>query len=140
LRGGRQSTLRALARISFDCGGSFLEKNQNRLLASLTTADLALFKRFLHEVPLVQGEMLKEVGRPVDSIYFPLSGMISLIVEMPEDRSVEVGTVGCEAAIGLASGLGSRISSICALVPGHRFVFRRHAFALRPRKASTFAT
>jgi CRP-like cAMP-binding protein len=60
--------------------------------------------------------MLKEFGRPVDSIYFPLSGMISLIVEMPEDRSVEVGTVGCESAIGIAAALGSRISSICALV------------------------
>jgi hypothetical protein len=42
--------------------------------------------------------------------------MISLIVQMPEDSSVEVGTVGSEGAIGMAVGLGSRVSFICALV------------------------
>ena len=103
-------------RRSFVREGSFLENNQNRLLASLTAADWALLKRSLHEVPLIQGEMLKEAGRPVDAVYFPLSGMVSLIVEMPEDRSIEVGTIGSEAAVGLAAGLGSGISSIGALV------------------------
>jgi CRP-like cAMP-binding protein len=42
--------------------------------------------------------------------------MISLIVEMPEDRAVEVGTVGSEGAIGITVGLGSRISCVSALV------------------------
>ena len=35
---------------------------------------------------------------------------------MPEDSSVEVGTVGSEGAVGMAVGLGSRVSFICALV------------------------
>jgi hypothetical protein len=39
--------------------------------------------------------------------------MISLIVQMPEDTAVEVGA---EGAIGMAAGLGSGISFICALV------------------------
>jgi hypothetical protein len=52
----------------------------------------------------------------VDLVHFPQSGMISLIVEMPEDRVIEVGTVGSEGAIGLTVGLGSRISSVSALV------------------------
>ena len=42
--------------------------------------------------------------------------MISLVVQMPEDTAVEVGTVGAEGAIGMAVGLGSRSSFICALV------------------------
>jgi CRP-like cAMP-binding protein len=42
--------------------------------------------------------------------------MISLIVHMPEDTRVEVGTVGSEGAVGMAVGLGSRISFISALV------------------------
>jgi hypothetical protein len=40
--------------------------------------------------------------------------MVSLIVEMPEDRSVEVGTVG--SAVGVTAGLGSGIGSVSALV------------------------
>jgi CRP-like cAMP-binding protein len=35
---------------------------------------------------------------------------------MPEDRSVEVGTVGSEGAIGVTAGLGSRIGPVSALV------------------------
>jgi len=77
---------------------------------------MALLRRHLREVAIEQGQMLEEPGRSVEAVYFPQSGMISLIVQMPEDSAVEVGTVGSEGAIGLAVGLGSRISFICALV------------------------
>ena len=89
---------------------------RNRLLASLRTEDLRLFERHLREVPIEQGEMLEEPGRLVDAVYFPQNGMISLIVQMPEDSSIEVGTVGSEGAVGMAVGLGSQVSFICALV------------------------
>jgi hypothetical protein len=62
---------------------------RNRLLASLQTEDLILFERHLREVPIEQGEMLEEPGRFVDAVYFPQNGMISLIVQMPEDCSVD---------------------------------------------------
>jgi CRP-like cAMP-binding protein len=60
--------------------------------------------------------MLEEPGHSVDAIYFLQTGMISLIVHMPEDSRVEVGTVGSEGAVGMTVGLGSRISFISALV------------------------
>lgn len=60
--------------------------------------------------------MLEEAGRPADAVYFPQTGMISLIVQMPEDRAIEVGTIGSEGAVGVAVGLGSRISFITAMV------------------------
>jgi CRP-like cAMP-binding protein len=88
----------------------------NRLLASLGAADLTHLRRHLREIPIEQGEMLEEPGHSVEAVYFPQTGMISLIVQMPEDSSVEVGTVGSEGAVGMAVGLGSRVSFICALV------------------------
>jgi CRP-like cAMP-binding protein len=91
-------------------------KNRNRLLASLKSEDLSLLSRHLREVPIEQGQVLEERGERVDAVYFPQSGMISLIVEMPEDRSVEVGTVGFEGAVGLSVGVGSRVSSVTSLV------------------------
>jgi CRP-like cAMP-binding protein len=60
--------------------------------------------------------MLEEAGRPIDAVYFPQTGMISLIVQMPEDTAVEVGTIGSEGAVGITAGLGSRISFITAMV------------------------
>jgi CRP-like cAMP-binding protein len=91
-------------------------KIRNRLLASLPGPDLSLLRQHLREVRIEQGDILEERGRPVDRVHFPETGMISLIVAMPEDRTVEVGMVGHEGAIALMAGLGSRVSSIRALV------------------------
>ena len=91
-------------------------KIRNRLLASLSASDLALLTRYLHEVPIEQGQTLEDRGRTVDRVYFPETGMVSLIVSMAEDSALEVGTVGHEGAIGMTAGLGSRISFIQALV------------------------
>jgi CRP-like cAMP-binding protein len=88
----------------------------NRLLASLPREDFLLLVRHLREIPMQQGQMLEEPGRPIDAVYFPQSGMISLIVRMPEDSAVEVGMVGREGAVGMAAGLGSGVSFISALV------------------------
>ena len=63
---------------------------QNRLLASLGAADLTHLRRHLREIPIEQGEMLEEPGHSVEAGYFPQTGMISLIVQMPEDSSVEI--------------------------------------------------
>jgi CRP-like cAMP-binding protein len=93
-----------------------LPSNRNRLLASLNAEELSNLSKHLREMPIKQGELLEERGEQVDLVHFPQSGMISLIVEMPEDRAIEVGTVGSEGAIGLTVGLGSRISSVSALV------------------------
>jgi CRP-like cAMP-binding protein len=60
--------------------------------------------------------MLEQRGQRANAVHFPQSGMISLIVETPEDRSVEVGTIGRESAIGITAGLGSGIASVTALV------------------------
>jgi CRP-like cAMP-binding protein len=92
------------------------QRNRNRLLASLKAEDLASLSRHMREVAIEQGQLLEERGERTEAVYFPQSGMVSLIVEMPEDRSVEVGTVGSEGAVGLTVGLGSRISSVSALV------------------------
>jgi hypothetical protein len=91
-------------------------QNRNKLLASLKPNDFSLLGRYLREVPIEQGTLLEDRGERVDAVHFPQTGMISLIVEMPEDGSVEVGTVGREGGVGLTVGLGSRIASVSALV------------------------
>jgi CRP-like cAMP-binding protein len=93
-----------------------VEKTGNRLLASLPAQDLSLLGRHLRQVAMEQGQTLENPGQAVDRIYFPQSGLISLIVAMAEDSTLEVGTVGREGAIGMTAGLGSRISFVQALV------------------------
>lgn len=114
-----------------------MPSNRNRLLASLKPDELSLFSKHLREVPIEQGELLEERGEPVELVHFPQSGMVSLIVELPEDRAIEVGTVGSEGAIGLTVGLGSRIGSVSALVQvsGAPSAFPRSGF--EPWRAKT---
>jgi CRP-like cAMP-binding protein len=91
-------------------------ENRNRLLASLKSEDFSLLSRYFRLVPIEQGTLLEDRGERTDAVYFPQTGMVSLIVEMPEDGSIEVGTVGRESGVGLTVGLGSRIASVSALV------------------------
>ena len=93
-----------------------MEKIRNRLLVSLPASDLSLLGRHLREVAIEQGQTLEDRGQAVDRVYFPQTGLISLIVTTAEDRALEVGMVGHEGAIGMPAGLGSRISFVQALV------------------------
>ena len=89
---------------------------RNRLLAALTPADFSLLASKLKNISLSQGELLQEAGEPIKHVYFPQSGMISLLTVMQNGSAVETATVGREGAMGAMSGLGSRIAPYRAVV------------------------
>jgi CRP-like cAMP-binding protein len=89
---------------------------QNRLLAALPPNAFSLFASDLRASTFKQGTIVQEVGEPVDQIYFPQSGMISLLVVTQEGIGIEAATIGCEGAIGLHRGLGKRRSFTRAVV------------------------
>jgi CRP-like cAMP-binding protein len=88
----------------------------NRLLAALPPAVLALLRRDLDDVALAQGTVLYEAGDAVDRIYFPHTGVISLLVVMRGGGTVETSAIGREGALGLHRGLGERRSFTRATV------------------------
>lgn len=53
---------------------------KNRLLASMPASDYALFEQSLRSSTFRQGVVVQQVGRPIEQIYFPQTGMISLLV------------------------------------------------------------
>lgn len=77
----------------------------NRLLATLAPGDLALLAPHLKDTQLKLGVLLQEAGDPIEQVYFPKSGMISLLAVMEDGSGVEVATVGREGAVGLMAGL-----------------------------------
>jgi len=88
----------------------------NRLLDSLPAGDAALLKPQFKTITLVQGALLQEQGEQIGHVYFPHSGMISLLAVMKQGNSVEIATVGREGAIGAMAGFGPRHAFTRAIV------------------------
>jgi CRP-like cAMP-binding protein len=88
----------------------------NRLLTSLPSGDAALLKPHLKTIDLTQGTLLQEQGDQIAHIYFPLSGMVSLLAVMKPGNSVETATVGREGVVGAMSGFGPRHAFTRAIV------------------------
>ena len=81
---------------------------RNRLLAALTSADHTLLAPHLKELSFELGSLLQEAGEPVEQIYFPHQGMVSLLAVMSDGQGIETATVGSEGVVGAMSGFGVR--------------------------------
>ena len=98
---------------------------RNRLLAALAPEELESMLPTLESVPLVVGMPIYEPNERITHVYFPISGIISLVSEMREG-TVEVGTVGNEGMTGLPLVLKARTmpSRAFVQVPGHAYRMR----------------
>src|SRR5262245_6385855 len=79
----------------------------NRFLAALGPDEQALLTPHLRPVSLERGAILHEAGDEIDQIYFPRSGMVSLVAVMRNGGTVETATIGRGGVIGATAGLGS---------------------------------
>jgi hypothetical protein len=80
-----------------------MAKSPNRLLASLSPEILAALRPHLKTVELKFGDVVAETGGPVQQVYFPYSGVISLVVEMDVGMMIETAMVGNDGAANAAS-------------------------------------
>lgn len=86
--------------------GSRHEESQNQLLAAMPSAELAALRPHLKQVTLEHGSQLKDSGERIQYVYFPLNGMVSLLLVMSDGRAIKTAVVGREGALGVQSGLG----------------------------------
>ena len=75
-------------------------------------------------VTFQQGEVLNEPGVQPDRVWFPATGMISLLAIMADGKAVETATVGREGVVGAMAGLGSHIPLTRAVVQTPLVAFR----------------
>ena len=88
----------------------------NRLLAALSRVDLDLLAPGLETVALAQHEVLSRAGDPIEHLFFPHSGAVSLMIDMANGQTVATALVGREGAVGSLSVLGQSPSAITAIV------------------------
>ena len=73
---------------------------RNRLLNALGAADQAQLQPYLKRVPLRPPQVLHPVGEPIQHVYFPDSGMVSLLAIMKSGEQIETAIVGSEGVVG----------------------------------------
>ena len=94
-------------------------RSQNTLLASCEHADL----RF--------ATVLCAEGERMQSVYFPLDSVISLVTTLADGARLEVGIIGNEGMLGTSLLLGVNVSPQRAIVQGGGSALRMSAAAFR---------
>ncbi|MBV8887419.1 MAG: Crp/Fnr family transcriptional regulator [Chroococcidiopsidaceae cyanobacterium CP_BM_RX_35] len=93
---------------------------QNRLLAALPEEEYNRLLPYLEWEVLDLKKVLYHPNAAIESVYFPLSGVVSLLTVLDNGELIEVGTIGNEGMVGIPVLLGaSRIpgQAICQ-IPG----------------------
>lgn len=91
---------------------------QNRLLAALPSDELRSLNPRTIDPPLAT--VLQEAHAPIEYVYFPLDGLISLVVRMREGAAIETGVIGHDGAEGtmVTLGLERAYTTATVQVPG----------------------
>ena len=103
----------------------------NRLLAKLPKKEYQRLLPQLEPVILAFGKILYEPGAAIRHVYFPNDSIISLLAEVADRSSLEVGIVGNEGMAGIGIFMGVNTSRNRAVVQGAGTAMRMKAAALR---------
>jgi CRP-like cAMP-binding protein len=79
----------------------------NRLLNALAPRDRALISPHLVPTALKVRDSFELPNKPIAEVFFPVTGIASVVAEHPGGRRIEIGIVGCEGVTGSAVVLGS---------------------------------
>jgi CRP-like cAMP-binding protein len=101
----------------------------NKLLLSIPDSEYHAIRPHLEFLSLPHHRTLYEPNRPLEFVYFPNSGMVSLVIETEDGRTVEVGEVGKEGFAGIPAAVGMKKSQVREIgqISGNGFRMRAGA-------------
>lgn len=88
-------------------------------------------------VELQARRALGKAGQPLSHAYFPTDGLISLLSQLPDGRTLEVGMIGPEGMLGAGCALGTPTCEFNALVQndGYAWKLDTHLLAVHARQS-----
>ena len=103
---------------------------RNRLLLALPPRDLKQLMPELEHVPCHREQVLMDADGALDHVYFPDSGVISVLAVYADGSAIEMATIGREGYTGVQAAFGAKTSSARFLVqiPGSAAKISRLAF------------
>jgi CRP-like cAMP-binding protein len=84
--------------------------SNNHFLASLSAQDSELIKPHLHPMDLPREAILYRVEETIRQLYFPHSGVVSLVVGFANGQFVEAGMFGRNSVIGVGAALDGAVA------------------------------
>lgn len=104
---------------------------QNRILAALPAEEYERLSKHITPVSLDLGTTIYQTDERIADVYFVHTGVVSLVADMEDGASVEVGLVGNEGMVGLPVVLGDDLSPNHAIVQIADGAMRMSVKALR---------
>jgi CRP-like cAMP-binding protein len=97
-----------------------MRRTRNQILSGLTPSDYELLSADLVDCGLERGQVLDRANEPIEYVYFPESGIASVLSVDQQGRRIEVGPFGREGMSGIPVVMGA---TMCPLetqvqVPG----------------------
>jgi len=103
---------------------------RNRLLLALPSSNLKRLMPEFEHIRCERGEVLLNADGPLDHVYFPDNGVISVVAVYSDGSIIEMATIGREGCSGIQAVFGAKNSSVQLLVqiPGSAAKMSRAAF------------
>ena len=103
---------------------------RNRLLRALPASNLKQLVPELERIRCQRGQILMDVDSSLDHVFFPDSGVVSVVAVYANGSIIEMATIGREGCTGMQAIFGARTSSVRLLVqiPGSATKISRAAF------------
>jgi CRP-like cAMP-binding protein len=103
---------------------------RNRLLLALTSRNLKQLLPELEQIACQRGQVLMDADSSLDHVYFPDSGVVSVVAVYADGSIIEMATIGREGCTGVKAVFGAKQSSFRLLVqlPGSAAKMSRPAF------------
>ena len=103
---------------------------RNRLLLALPSADLHQLMPQLEQIPCERGQVLMDADSPLNHLFFPDSGVVSVVAVYADGKVIEMATIGREGCTSVQAIFGAESSSVRLLVqiPGGATRMSRAAF------------
>ena len=103
---------------------------RNRLLVAMPLTNLKRLMPELEQIRCQRGQILMDADSPIDHIFFPDSGVVSVVAVYADGSIIEMATIGREGCTAVQAVFGAKTSSIRLLVqiPGGAAKMPRAAF------------
>ena len=103
---------------------------RNRLLLALPSSNLKQLMPELEQASCQRGQVLMDADSSLDHVFFPDSGVVSVVAVYADGSIIEMATIGREGCTGVQAVFGAKSSSFRLLVqiPGSAARMSRAAF------------